>query len=621
MGRLLAINLGTGEVRAIPLPDWFRSVFVGGKGFGAKLLYDLLPPGEDPFSSRNPLLFLTGPLTGTLAPAMRACVVTKSPLTGIFLDSYFGGHFGQEIKYAGYDGLIILGRASEPVYLWIENDVVEIRPASDLWGLDTFRTSARIKEALGDQDARVACIGPAGENRVRYALISCDHNRQAGRGGAGAVMGSKNLKAIVIRGHRVVRVQDPPRFREAMIQARAELRASEEVRALTEVGTPGAISFANELGLLPCRNYADGSFDRAEAVGDRGQSRHLWLRNVACSACPVACGKLGRVRTGPYRGTPTDVEYESAALLGSNLMIGDTRALGYLCYLCDALGLDSMSSGGVIGFAMEAAHRGLIQPDYFGQPLAFGNMESAAALIGDIAHRRGSLANLLAEGVRRAAAELKAIVPLAQHIKGLECPAWGPRGAPGIALALMTADRGGCHQRALPLGHEFGRAEWQGRPVEQLALADKASLICYLQNYLAGLDTLVKCDFGNFGIALGTYVALFNAATGEDWCEEDIPVVGERIWNLIRRLNLREGLDPASDTLPRRFMEEPLPNGPSRGHRFTHQDLDFLRGEYYRERGWDGSGRPTTEKLRALGLEDLPRFLVGWVKSERGSDV
>jgi aldehyde:ferredoxin oxidoreductase len=609
MGRLLAVDLGTGEARTVALPDWLPAVFVGGKGFGAKLLYDLLPPGEDPFSPRNPLMFLTGPLTGTLAPAMRACVVTKSPLTDTFLDSYFGGHFGQEVKYAGYDGLIITGRAPEPVYLWIDDDTVELHPCPEMWGLDTFRTSAKIKEALGDSSVRVACIGPAGENRVRYALISCEHNRQAGRGGAGAVMGSKNLKAIAIRGHRVVRVRDLQRFREAVARAVSELRKSETVQALTEVGTPGSIPFANELGLLPCRNFTDGSFEGADAIGDQGQSRHLWLRNVACSACPVACGKLGRVRTGRYRGTPTDVEYESAALLGSNLGIGDARALGYLCHLCDALGLDSMSAGGVVGFAMEAASRGLLQPDRPEPPLDFGNVEAAAGLIEDIAHRRGALADLLAEGVRRAAAELKEAAPLAMHIKGLECPAWGPRGAPGIALALMTADRGGCHQRALPLDYEFGGAEWRGRPVGQLALEGKAGLICHLQNHLAGLDTLVKCDFGNFGITPETYAALFNTATGGDWTGADIAAVGERIWNLVRVFNLREGLDPATDTLPRRFVTEPLPSGPSRGHRFAPEDLEFLRSDYYRERGWDSQGRPTPAKLRALGLDDLPRFL------------
>lgn len=356
--KFLMIDLSSGNSWEAAVPDWLKASFVGGKGYGLRLLYDLAPPQGDPLAADNVLMFMTGPLTGTLAPSMRACVVTKSPLTGTLLDSYFGGSFGPEIKYCGYDGIIITGRASEPVYLWIDDGRVEIRPARKLWGISTLEVNKTIKEELKDDSVKIACIGPAGENMVSFALISCEYNRQAGRGGAGAVMGSKNLKAVALRGSKPVRVWDQGKFLEAVELAYRELKDNPDIKSLTLTGTASSVPFANEAGVLPRRNYYDGVFEGADEISDFGQNKHLWLRSDACTGCPIRCSKMGYLRSGRYRGTVSDiVEYETAAMLGSNLEISDVKAVTHLAHLCDTLGLDSMSAGGAIGFAMEAAEK------------------------------------------------------------------------------------------------------------------------------------------------------------------------------------------------------------------------------------------------------------------------
>ena len=278
---------------------------------------------------------------------MRACVITKSPLTGIYLDSFFGGRFGPEIKFAGYDGLIILGRAARPTYVWIRDDQVEFRSAEGMWGTDALAANDLVKKDLDAPEARVVTIGQAGENRVKFALISCEFNRQAGRGGAGAVMGSKNLKAIAISGSRLVKVNDPSAFHEACDTADADIRDSETCAALTDSGTSNAVPWSNSVGTLPFRNHFDQVDDKADQLGDEGQKKHLFLGKAACFGCPIRCSQMGAVRTGKYAHTITDiVEYESAALMGSNLDIHDVRAVAHLVKLCDAYGLDSMSTGG-----------------------------------------------------------------------------------------------------------------------------------------------------------------------------------------------------------------------------------------------------------------------------------
>lgn len=600
----LTIDLSCDDINTQAVSDSLKTGFIGGKGFGAALLSDRVPPGTDPLGPDNLLMFMTGPLTGTLAPAMRGCVVTRSPLTGLFLDSYFGGSFAPEIKYAGYDGIIIKGCAEKPVYIWIDDDRVEIRDARHLWGTDTIEANRRIKAELADDSVKVVSIGPAGEKQVPFALIGCEFNRQAGRGGAGAVMGSKRIKAIAVRGTGTVKVHDPERFARACGTAFKELEKSEDVEALRLAGTASAVEFANETGLLPHKNYRYGTFAKTSKIADKGQSKHLWLGSSACMGCPIRCSKIGAVRTGKYKGIVTDiVEYESAALMGSNLDISDIRAVAHLVKLCDLLGLDSMSCGTLIGFAMEACEKGLIDPPD-GIDLKFGSVEAAEYLIRAIATRQDGLGEILAKGVRQAARDIgNGAGDFAMHTKGLETPAWGPRGVSGMGLAYMTTDRGGCHQRGFTVSYELD-GEWEGQPMDAQSPENKADMVVALQNYAAGTDTLVKCDFGSFGISADTYAQLLSAATGREVTAGIFAETGERIWNLTRRFNLAHGMDPASDTLPRRFIKEALPDGPAKGHRITEADMAVMRRDYYRARGWDETGVPGKATLERLGIAD-----------------
>ncbi len=609
MGKLLWIDLSRREARAWKIPPWLADAFVGGKGFGAKLLHDLTPAGLSPFAPECPLMFMTGPLTATVAPSMRACVVTKSPLSGTFLDSYFGGRFGPEIKYAGYDGIVITGRADAPVYLWINDDSVAFRPANAMWGTDSLSANASIKADLGEPEAMVVTIGQGGENRLPFALISCEYNRQAGRGGAGAVMGAKNLKAVAVKGSKVVQVHDRSAFANACRRARTAIAESEVCQSLTYGGTSTSIPWASEMGVLPYRNHSDQVDPKADRLGDQGQYKHLFLGKAACFGCPIRCSQMGAVRTGPYAHLITDiVEYESAALMGSNLDIHDVRAVAHLVKLCDAFGIDSMSAGGVIGFAFEAAEKGILKPPE-GIRLAFGSVEGAQYLLRAMALQENELGRLLSQGVKRASEILgRDTEAFAMHVKGLESPAWGPRGTPGMGLAYMTADRGGCHQRGFMINYEVGGKPYKGKPVEAHSVVGKAEILKGEQDYLAGTDALVKCDFGAFGVPAGIYADLLSAATGRPVQAPFFAELGERIWNQVRLYNLREGIRAEDDRLPRRFVKEALPSGPHKGQRISETDMAYMRTDYYRVRGWDKQGRPTKETLERLGLTAMERI-------------
>jgi aldehyde:ferredoxin oxidoreductase len=352
-------------------------------------------------------------------------------------------------------------------------------------------------------------------------------------------------------------------------------------------------------GLLPTRNFQRGSFALAEELGDAAQQERYWYRDVACAACPIACTKLGRLKEGPYAGLEGDaLEYESAAMLGANLEVGKTDEAIYLGLLCDKLGLDTISAGSVLGFACEAVEKGLLEGD-----VRFGDVDSLAAMLHDIAARRGT-GDLLAEGVRAAAARIGGGADyFAIHVKGLELPAWGPRGVPAMGLAYMTADRGGCHQRAFPILYEAGGEAWRGQTYERLALEGKAQLLAEVQNRLAGLDTLITCDFARYAIGDATYLELLAAATGHRLSLKALYQMGARIWNLTRLFNLKAGMTKADEDLPARFKHEPLPDGPAAGHRFTEAEIEHLLADYYAARGWDENGVPKPETLAALDVE------------------
>jgi len=613
-GKFLHVDLSKGSIKKQDLDPNFARKYLGGKGFGARLLYNLVPPKLDPFSPRNAVIFCTGPLTGTMAPTNRYCIVTKSPLTGLFSDSYAGGDFSPELKYAGYDVLVIRGRSPKPVFLWIDDDDVNLRPARGIWGLDTYETQDWLLEELGDRSVKVACIGPAGENRVRFALVDSSPHRQAGRCGTGAVMGSKNLKAVAVRGSGKIELADPKSFDEAYWRAREEIEKSNDSLTYRKGGTPAFLEFANSQGLFPSRNFYDGVDDKAaSSLNDSSQRKCLWTREYGCFACPIHCTKIGRIRRGPWAGTETDiVEYETTGMMGANCGIDSLEAVAYATVLCDKYGLDSMSTGNVIGWTMECYEKGILKKkDLNGLDAKFGNWEAQIELVKMIAARRG-ISDVLAEGVARASKIVgKGSGDFAIHIKKMEAPAWPPRGSPGQALALACSDRGCDHQRGWMPAYEISGYPWPfGPPFDRLSIERKKSeCVKWEQDHLSAIYSLTLCEFSRSGITNETYAALVSAATGWSVDYNELLKYGERIWNVIRMFNVREGMNRKADSsLPKRF-KEPLPSGPAKGHKIEDGDFNKLLDWYYEARGWDRNGIPTEGKLVELGLEDLAKSL------------
>ncbi len=601
--RLLWIDLTEGSSKIEPLEGTLIENYIGGKGFGARLLCDTVKDKTDAFDPSNLLMFLPGPLTGTVAPSMREVIVFKSPLTGTYGDSFHGGTLGPEIKYAGYDGIVITGRANAPVYLYIDDDQVEVRDAAFLWGKDTYQTYESLYEELRDRTFKIACIGPAGENLVRFALIDATPHRQAGRCGGGAVMGSKNLKAIVVRGTHRLTVAQPERFLSAVRMSWEQIRGRPKVSIVTELGTLNCFEAHSDLALFPVYNARQASFPGAGKIDGVIHHKHIWLRNTACMGCIIACSKIGVLRRGPHKGTVCEnVEYESLALMGSNLGIDHLEGVAYACHLCDVLGLDTISAGGVIGFAMEALERGHLRPeDVDGLDLKFGSYKAVHRVLEMIAFRQG-IGDVLAEGVKRAAEQVgQDSYKYAVHTKGLEMPGYDPRGLPGHGLGYMTGDKGGEHTQGYMVGYEAWGGTWRGRKFERFGVEGKAEVLVWLQNRQVGTNTLVKCDFT--GIALETFAEMLSAVTGTEYTAEDINLVGERIYNLTRLFNLREGFTRKDDDVAYRCREDPLPDEPVKGRRLTREDLDYMLDDYYQIRGWDEQGVPTPKKLKELGLE------------------
>jgi aldehyde:ferredoxin oxidoreductase len=595
-GRVADVDLTTKKIRyyEYELPEKMIREFIGGKGIGAKILYDELAPKVDPLSPENLLIFAPGPLTGTIAPTSgRWAVVTKSPHTNLFLDSQVGGHFGAALRRAGVDILIVRGRAEKPVYLYVENGEVQILDATPLWGKTIFETEDELKKV--HPGAKVGSIGPAGENLVTFAIIGFDYYRQAGRGGAGAVMGSKNLKAVVAKSTSEIKYFDEKGMKETVSRLLKLIKEHPVMKRRTEIGTPMWVRMANEGGFLPTRNFSRGVFEKANEISGETMKERIWVRNKACFGCPIACGKLTHVKEGKYKCNEVEgPEYETIALLGSNCEITPIESVAYLNRICDNLGLDTISSGGVVAFAMECYERGLLK-DTEGLKLNFGNVDAAAELLRKIAYREG-IGETFAQGVRKAAEKIgQGSEKFAIHVKGLELPGVEPRGSWGMALAFATADRGGCHQRAWT-----PTAELKGI-LPRFSTEGVAKFVKETQDERAVCFSLVLCDFVPFTVE--DFAELLYNATGINLNPEEYMVTGERIWNLTRLFNVREGISRKDDTLPPRIMEEPSPAGPAKGKVITSEILNKMLDEYYALRGWDQNGIPTEETLKRLGLK------------------
>jgi aldehyde:ferredoxin oxidoreductase len=598
-GNILTINL-TNRTKAVKKTDLNDAKkFIGAKGYGAKLLFDGLPKGTDPLSPNNMLMFTTGPLTGTQAQTSgRGTVVTKSPQTGLFLDSHFGGSFAVELKKAGWDVIILIGRANEPLYIVINNDAVEFKSAKDIWGKECLVTHEWLQTQEGS--VKTALIGPTGENLVTFSAITIDGHRHAGRGGAGTVMGSKNLKAIALHGTYKIPIHDVEGFQKKAKEVLQKIQSNSFVPIRREFGTPFWVKPVNDWGFIPTRNYQEGTFEYGDAINAESMQKQIVDKGGACFNCVIACWNKSSIKSGPYKGVGlVGPEYETIALMGSNLGIRTIEEVAYLNKRCNELGFDSISLGGVLGFAIEAYMKGIITRDNLGgNDIGWGKTQEIAKLIEDIAYKRTTVCASLAEGVRRAAQKLgKNAEQIAVHVKGLEIPGYDPRGSFGMGLAYATSDRGGCHQRAWTVTLEINNAEY-----ERFSLKRKAALVKRIQDERAAFFSLVLCDFAP--ISEQDCVALWNLATGFDHTVTSYLKAGERIWNLIRLFNHREGLNPKDDTLPPRFFNDCFTKGPVKNVVIQKDDFQQSLQEYYSLRGWDDNGLPTMKKIKELGLKE-----------------
>jgi len=604
-GKLLRMDLTTSAHRVQEIDDAEVHRYLLGSGLAAKLFLEEMDAALDPLDPASPLLVFNGLLTGTFSPTgCRSSWCGRSPLTGIWNESNMGGYWGAELRFAGFDGLVVTGRAAEPAYLWIHDGQAEVRPAGHLWGLDHFETFEKLR-AETDSKAQVACIGPAGENLVRMANImqgGQGHARTAGRGGMGALMGSKNLKAIVVRGSDRPHYPDLKALRKFVKEINHFIQGNS--LSMSQLGTAGSVPATERTGDLPLKNWTLGSWQEGAArISGQRIAETIFERHTRCFACPIGCGKTVKIEDGPHAGVYGEgPEYETLAGFGGNCQCDDLNAIAHMNDLCNRYGLDTISTSSVLAFAMEAYERGLIsQEETGGLDLTWGNAEAMIEAIHALARREG-IGALLAGGVRAAAARLgPEAEAFAIHVKGMELPYHDPRAFVSMAANYATAARGACHLESLSYwaGYGIRWADWYA-PEEHDPhdSAGKGQVTADFQNYMAIYNPLGLCKFIAKGqVGPRHVVDLLNVAMGWDWTAEDLLRTGERLFNLKRLINLRLGITRADDTLPRRVLTEPRPSGGAAG---VLPDLDLMLEEYYRVRGWTPEGVPTPERLAAL---------------------
>ncbi len=596
IGNMIRVNLSDKTIKLEKLDNDDLKNYIGARGLGTRLYTKEVDPKIDPLSSENKMIFVTGPLTGTLAGSGgRFNVVTKGPLNGTIAASNSGGNFGPELKFAGYDGIIFEGRAEKPVYLWINNDEIELRDAEDLWGKDAHDTTDLIKAAT-DDEAKVACIGPAGENLVKFACIMNEYNRAAGRSGVGAVMGSKNLKAVAVRGTRGIQIADKEGFMDAIVDTRAKLKAHPVTGAgLAAYGTNVLVNILNEHGGLPVKNFSEAAvYPNAEKISGEHQAEHNLIRNKGCFGCPIGCGRVSKNKV-KFKGIGEGPEYEATWGFGSNLDIDDFEAVCKANFLCNELGMDPITLAGTIACAVEMVEKGFIPREK--ADLNWGDTEMLVEMTRKTAYREG-FGDELAEGSYRLA-EKYGHPEYSMSAKKQELPAYDPRGQQGIGLEYATSNRGGCHVRGYMTSPEvLGIPE----KVDPDAIEGKPGLLKIFQDLTALVDSAGICLFTTFAIGLPEISEELRKATGLNLSDEEFLLAGERIWNLEKIFNLQAGLSKKDDTLPPRLLNEPMKDGPHKGNVVR---LDEMLSEYYQLRGWDKNGIPTQAKLNELGMTDV----------------
>jgi aldehyde:ferredoxin oxidoreductase len=621
MGTILRVDLTSGKIDKDPLSDWLRLNYLGGRGINSRVLYDNVGSEIDALSPENVLIFGTGTVVGTVAPsAGRITVTAKSPLTGILGDGNSGGHFSAEMKRAGYDHVVFTGRADHPVYLWISDDHVELKSAEHLSGKTTAEADAEIHKELGDPIIKTAIIGPGGENLVRFASIIFENCHAVGRTGMGAVMGSKNLKAVAVRGTQGVRVAYPGPFMSLSRNLYERIINSPVYKGLAYYGTPYFTAGMYRSGWLAIKNAQTNEWPDVLSFGHKELKKDYFVKELACTSCPRHCNQAWVIKGGPYSGTHgTKIEYGAIGPFGAGCLITDFDVVAKMNSMCDEYGLDLIEMGITLNTAMEWYEKELItKADTDGIDLSWGNAEGAIELISKVASREG-FGNLLAEGPLRAAEKIGqgADKYIALHSKGMTYGIDDIRAMKGYALSVATSTRGADHLRGMPglemipqtstpemLEKRFGTAE-----AGIASSYKKAPLVVYSQNLCTLTDCLELCkyntEFQGEAINIEDLAALFSLATGVEMDEKAMTTAAERIYSVEKAFLVREGMNRKDDIIDGKWGSEPIVGGPSAGERIDTKKFDKLLDEYYQLRGWDSMGIPTIATLLALGLEDI----------------
>jgi len=601
-GKILRVNLTKGMVHEEDLDPQVAKDYIGGRGLGIWLLNKELDPQCDPLSPANIMVMATGPLTGTGVPTgARYSVMTKSPLSGGITCSNSGGKFPTELKRSGFDAIVVEGRSAKPVYLWVNDGKFELRNAEHLWGMTTHETTNQLITET-DAKAKVACIGPAGEKKVLFAAIMNDKDRAAGRSGVGAVMGSKNLKAVVVHGTQKIPLADPDRFKEFNRQILGRFKEEAKVTpiGLRINGTAGVVTATQNYGVLPTKNWQQGTFDGWEKIDGRELTKKYLVTNSACFACPIGCGRKTKVDDPQFAGEGEGPEYETVYAMGSNCMVDNLAAVLKANYICNELGMDTITMGATVGCAMELVDRGYISEEEVGRSLKWGDAEALVELTRMTGYREG-FGDKLAEGSYRLA-ESCGHPELAMVSKKQEFPGYEPRGAQAMGLAYATSPIGGSHMRGDPAYFElFGIP----KPMDRLEWKGKAKPTQAFQDHSAIIDSAGLCIFftvrnlveKDLEIAPTGILEYMNAATGANYTLEELSEAGQRVINIERLFLVKAGFTRKDDSLPKRLTEEPMPEGPSKGN-VCH--LDEMLNEYYEVRDWTQDGVPTPEKLAKL---------------------
>jgi len=603
--KILRIDLSRSIVNESSIEETFYKRFIGGAGLGAKIIYDETRPSTDAFSPENKIIFSVGPFQGTRLPgSAKWCVVSKSPLTGTYANSHCGAGWGVKFKGAGYDALVIQGKAEKPVYIWIHDGEVEIRDARSFWGSDSYEAVDALKNDVGEQRASVATIGPAGEKLVRIACVIVDKHSFAGRCGLGAVMGSKNLKGVVVYGTKRTPIFDLDKVEELTKELTRKIK--EFAKDFTMHGTPGSVSIYHDFGDMPIR-YWQGDIwsEGVKKLGAPLYTKILKVKPHPCIYCPIGCHRYGRVdEPTKYAFEGSAPEYETLAMLGSLCLVDDLKAVAKAGDVCNRLGIDTISAGAAVGFAMECFERGwLTVKETNGLKLEWGDGDSLIELVKQIGLRKG-FGQIFSDGTLEAARKIgRNASDIVVHVRGLDFPAHDPRACFSLAVNYATSTRGACHERGMPEDIECGVFNIPELDIQNTGFfkpEGKAKLAIQLQDFAALLNSLVICNFmlDGGGMTLTETLNCFNAITGWEWSIKEFMKAGERIFNLQRLINIGDGVGGSYDKLPKR-MFEPAKEGFRRGQ---IPPFDFMLKEYYRLRGWNSSGEPTKKKLIELKI-------------------